>query len=415
MKINAFFAGWAGTFSYPYSSKPVHGHRNQKIHMPFHSFPLDRRRWLQRAGMLTAGIAAGPVWAQPGKPAAAGRGLVVGQLVDFSAAQQDVSKDFLIGSRAAWQDINARGGIRGRQVTHLALETDGTPAGLRAALSEAMNNPACLVLSGSVGDLLASQVAALSRQGGMDIAHAAPWLQNSSLEVDDKTFPIFASRQEQIAHALKNLSVMGVKVLGAVYAGVREHAAYHQEVERIAVSLQLGLQSFQGGGDVRQLGLKLTPGTPAVLLFVGGTPELAQFTQGLEKQSRQRYVIALADVNLQTLMQMGSARGTPVIATQAVPMVNASLPVVRQYRETLARLFDEAPNPLSLAGFIAARYTFEVLNAMEGPMTRPAVLSSFQQRANINVGGFRVAFNPQRRSGTYVTQSMMTPDGRLIG
>ena len=34
--------------------------------------------------------------------------------------------------------------------------------------------------------------------------------------------------------------------------------------------------------------------------------------------------------------------------------------------ETLARLFDEAPVALSLAGLIAVRYTFEVLNALDG-------------------------------------------------
>ena len=151
----------------------------------------------------------------------------------------------------------------------------------------------------------------------------------------------------------------------------REHAAYHLEVERIAAGMQLQLQSFQGTGDVRLLGQKLTTGTPAVLLFVGGTPELAQFTQGLEKQARQRYIVALADVNLQTLLQMGAARNTPIIATQPVPLVNAALPVVRQYRETLARLFDEPPTPLSLAGFIAARYTFEVLGGIDAPLTPP--------------------------------------------
>jgi hypothetical protein len=148
---------------------------------------------------------------------------------------------------------------------------------------------------------------------------------------------------------------------------------------------------------------------------VGGTPELAEFTQGLEKQARQRYVVALADVNLQTMLQMGAARNTPVIATQPVPLVNASLPVVRSYRETLSRLFDEPPTPLSLAGFIAARYTYEVLNDVDGPMTRQSVLAAFQRRTRFDVGGFSISFNPQRRSGSYVTQSMMTIDGRLIG
>lgn len=382
--------------------------------MPLQNPVISRRQLLQRASLLTAGAAA-PGWAQPGKSATSSRSVVVAQVVDFSPAQQDVSKDFLIGSRAAWQDINSRGGLRGKPVQHLALETDGTPASLRMALDSVKDNPSCMALSGSVGDQIASQILALSSQGGLNIAHAAPWLQNSSLEIDDRTFPIFAARQEQIAYALKTLSVMGLKELGAIYGTAHDHTAYHVELERIAAGMQLKLESFQGTGDLRLLSQKLTPTTPAVLLFVGGTPELAAFTQGLGKQARQRYIVALADVNLQTLLQMGASRNMPVIATQPVPLVNASLPIVRAYRETLSRLFDEPPTPLSLAGFIAARYTYEVLNDVDGPLTRQSALATFQRRASLDIGGFRISFNPQRRSSTYVTQSMMTIDGRLIG
>lgn len=375
---------------------------------------LNRRKVLQHAGLLTAGIAL-PGWSQSGRLAGASDNLLVAQLVDFSPEQQDVSKDFLIGSRAAWQDINLRGGIRGRPVQHLAVETDGTPTGLHSALNTTLDNPACVVLSGSVGDRLASQIVALSLQPGLNIAHAAPWLQNSNLEIDDKTFPIFAGRQQQIAYALKTLSVMGLRELGAIYASPQDYSAYHAEVERIAVGMQLRLQSFQGVNNLRMMGQKLTPGTPAILLFVGGTPELADFTKGLEKQARQRYVVALADVNLQTMLQMGATRNTPVIATQPVPLVKASLPIVRSYRETLSRLFDEPPTSLSLAGYIAARYTFEVLSDIDGPLTRQGVLAAFQRRSTLDLGGFRISFSPQHRSGSYVTQSMMTADGRLIG
>jgi hypothetical protein len=96
-------------------------------------------------------------------------------------------------------------------------------------------------------------------------------------------------------------------------------------------------------------------------------------------------------------------------------MVNASLPIVRAYRDTLARLFDEPPTPLSLAGFIAARYTFEVLSDVDGALTRQSALAAFQRRSSLDVGGYRVAFDPRRRSGTFVTQSMLTTDGRVVG
>jgi hypothetical protein len=371
------------------------------------SFPLSRRAFVTGAAAVAL-----PALAQP---RGAARPLAVVQVFDNSEREQDVSKDFLIGSRAAWQDINARGGLGGRPVEHIELAVDGSPAAVRDAWQVARDNPACVVLSGTVSDPVATALAGLLRREGAAIAHAAPWLQNSAVEVDDRTFPIFAGRQEQIAHALKSLTVGGVQEVGAVFASEREAGAYRQDVVQAAAQAGLKLATWTGAGNLAQLGQRFGPATPALLLFVGGTPELVQFTQGLDRQARQRYVIALADVNLQTVQQLGGARVTPIIVTQAVPLPTAPLPVVRRYREVLARLFDEPPAALSLAGFIAARYTFEVLAGIEGPVTRASALAAFQRRQDLDVGGFRVNFQGQRRSASFVTQSMLTPDGRVVG
>ena len=137
-----------------------------------------------RRGALLRGAAAlmlartASVWAQPGK--AAGRPVAIAQIVDMSPEQRDVSKDFLTGSRAAWQDINSRGGLKGRPVLHQSLEVDATPSSVRAALAAAKDNPNCLVLSGSAGDPAASLVVNLLREDNTALAHVAPWLQNSS-------------------------------------------------------------------------------------------------------------------------------------------------------------------------------------------------------------------------------------------
>lgn len=379
--------------------------------------PLSRAHFaLRRRALLlsAAATAAAPVLAQPNR-GSTGKPVVVAQVVDTSAAQQDVSKDFLVGSRGFWQDLNARGGLRGRPVIHLTVEVDGTPASLAAALAQARDNPACVVLSGTAGDPAAVALAQLLRREGVALAHAAPWLQNSTLEVDERTFPIFAARQEQIAHALKSLTTVGVQDIGAVFATDADHLLYQPDVARIAASLHLKLQAFRADGDLSQLPRRFTPGTPAILLFVGGTPELARFTMALGREQRQRYVVALADVNLQVMQQMAGGRSTPVIATQVVPVVTSGLPVVRAYRETLARLFDEPPAPLSLAGFIAARYTADVLGDVDGPLTRQAALAAFQRRTAVDLGGFAVRFDQRRRSGSFVTQSMLMPDGRVIG
>ncbi len=197
---------------------------------------------------------------------------------------------------------------------------DGTPDGLTAAVQSLRDNPACVALSGTVSDPVATRLVALLRRDGLAIAHVAPWLQNSIVDIDERTFPIFAARQEQIGHALKSLSALGVQEVGAVFASRREHELYREDTARIAAGMKLKLRSYPGTIPLTQLGQQMDQGTPAVLLFIGGTPELVQFTQGLDKP-----------------------------------------------------------------------------------------------RAARDLGGYRVSFDANRRSATYVTQSMLTADGRVVG
>lgn len=92
------------------------------------AFALGRRDWLRCATGIGVWVAAGqPTWAQGDSS----RTVSIAQVVDMSPTQQDVSRDFLTGSRVAWQDTNARGGIQGKPVQHMVLETDGTPGQLR--------------------------------------------------------------------------------------------------------------------------------------------------------------------------------------------------------------------------------------------------------------------------------------------
>jgi ABC-type branched-subunit amino acid transport system substrate-binding protein len=370
---------------------------------------------VRRRTLLAAGAAASLARPAAAQRPAAGQPFAIAQLYDASVAEQDVSKDFLIGARAAWQDLNARGGVRGRGVQHLAVEVDRSAGSLERAWPSVRDNPACVALSGTVSDPLARQLAEVLQKEDVPIAHAAPWLQEALLQVDERTFPIFAGRAEQIAHALRSLAISGMSEVGAVFASARDAQLYRGEVERAAAALKLKLARWTAEGSLAQLGQRLGPATPAVLLFIGGTPELVQFTQGLERQARQRYVVALADVNLQTVAQMGGGRSTPVIATQVVPVVTAALPVVRHYRDVLSRLFDEPPTALGLAGFIAAQFTIDVLQDVDGTPTRASVLAAFQRRRERDLGGFLVRFDAQRRSAAFVTQSMLTSDGRVVG
>lgn len=369
-----------------------------------------RRRWLQCAALAGATPL---VW---GAPAAAttGRAIAIAQIADMSAAQQDVGRDFVTGARAAWQAFNAQGGLAGRPVQHRVLETDGSSASLQAAWQQAQAMADCVALSGCVGHTAAALAALPARAGSAaPLAQVAPWLQGGETWADDGVFDIFAGYQVQVAHALKTLASMGVQEMGVAYGSVRLQQQSQAEVARVAQALQLRTQTLPLASDAAAQAAE----RHALLLFVGGTPELHNLLRQMQlPPGRQCYVVALADVNLQVLAQMGGLpRNTSVIATQTVPLLTSPLPVVRAYRSALARLYDEPPSPQGLAGFIAARYTIQALERVDGPVNRASMLAALRRNTHSDLGGFTVAFQGSRRSSAYVTQTMLTTDGRIVG
>ncbi|MDF1483811.1 ABC transporter substrate-binding protein [Ramlibacter sp. H39-3-26] len=401
---------------------PTNDRQEPFSHPPLPVPHLRRRHWLQW-GAGTAAAALLPAAAQSPQSGAAAAPPTIIQIADLSRAQQDVSRDFLVGSRTAWQELNARGGLRGRPVRHQVIEIDGTPASLRNAWQAANEDATCVALCGCVGNSVAQGLLELQRdkppgERAATLAQVAPWLQYSAADVGDTTFPIFAGRQAQIAYAIRTLSVVGVSELGVIYADAQTQADARAEIAQATASLGLKTQEFvpAAGGSLATLGRDLPSTAPAMLLFVGGTPEMIELIRGLRAQNLWRYLVALADVNLQVLAQSGiAARGVSVIATQAVPMLTAGVPVVRRYRAALALLFDEPPSTLGLAGYIAARYAAQVLAGLDAAPTRATALAAFQRRATMDLGGFVIDYAGGQRSATGVTQGMLATDGRIVG
>ena len=368
-----------------------------------------RRQLLRAAPGLALGLTS--LNGQPAARKSAGPEWVIAQLYDNSQAQQDVARDFLTGAQTAWQTINAKGGLMGRRVRHLSLAVDGSTAAIESALASAAAEPDCLLLSGCVGHGVALAVSqALVRYP--DMAQVAPWLQTAAVETDHQTIPVFATRNEQVAFALQQLSAMHVSEVAVVYATASDQRQFGRELERNADDLKLKLRPLPVSenliGQAQTLPADLSP----VLLFVGGTPELIQFRRGLLRQTRRYILIAMADVNAQTVRQMEGEHMHPLIITQVVPSTGSPLPIVRQYRESLAQLFDEAPSALSLAGYLAAQYTAAVLQTLPQPLTRRAVLAAFQKSPTVDLGGVRLGSSNAHRA--FVTQTMLTENGRQV-
>jgi ABC-type branched-subunit amino acid transport system substrate-binding protein len=352
-------------------------------------------------------------------PAAArslGEPIRFAQLLDSSQDQQDISRDYSTGVRLAVNDFNR---TSRKRIQLVPFQSDGSAGSLKAVMDSIRKDTSLCGLMGTAGERIALDSIQAARSEGVPIAHLAPWMSDSRFDTDRDVVAVFASREAQIRFALKSLESLGIADIGIVYSSPREFSTLHVGVEAAAGQLKLRPVAYvpQGSDDATTLASRLPGSSPVLLLFLGGTIELSLFADGLSARKLQKYIVSLADIDVGTLVQMGSGRAVPLILTQVVPNPQSStLPSVRDYRASLKAQFDEKPSQISLAGYLAGRYVFPIVARLDRPATRENILLEVERLPSEDIGGFQIGFTAtQRRGSSFVTQTILTGDGRQVG
>lgn len=374
------------------------------------SFRLSRRRGLATA--LALGSLALPRAAFSQGPAARG-GWTLLQCLDTSTAQVELARDYATGWRIAMQ-ARPPGS---RPVQLRTLELSGAAQARERLLPLLRTDAGVLGLAGTVGEGLGLACIEATREAGLPIAHLAPWLHDTRHDDAGDVLPLFASQAHRLRHTVGQLASVGMQQLGVVYADAGTETASGPGLRGALTANGLRARAWTATAGPEALAASLGPDTPPVLLYLGGTPELSRLVRALAGRGLSRYVVSLSDTDAATLAELGASRPVTVMLTQGVPNPQSgALPCVREYRGQLQRLFDEAPSPLSLAGWMAGRYVLSLLGGIDEAPSRAALLRALRQPPTVDLGGFAFDFSGgQRRGSRYVTQTLLGREGRLIG
>lgn len=339
----------------------------------------------------------------------------VTQLLDMSASQQELSRDYSTGLRLAFAELKQAQPLLPQLVT---VETDGSAASVAEALRGVAQDASQLALLGTVGESLALQAMGRIQREDLRLAHIGPWLFDTRHDADPRLLTFFASREQQLRYALQSLAAAGVGELALAYPDARMAQDMAAATQSLASGLGVKMRSIApaAGQGLQDFAARLPVGTPFYLVFMGASVELAEFVRGLGARGAQRLVVCLTGVDPTTFTQLVPDNRVPVVFTQGVPNPHSGrVPLVRSYRQALSRFFDEAPSPVSLAGYVTGRYAAQMFARLGATPTRAQVLTDVQQRRGATLDEWPLAFESSGRGSSFVAQMLLNTRGQFIG
>lgn len=375
-----------------------------------HSTSLSRRRALQVLGASAASVAF-PALAQAER-------IVLGQSAAFSGPAAQLGIQMNIGAQVLIDQVNAAGGIGGRQI-ELRTADDGYEPDRCKANTEKFLRDGVFALFGYVGT--PTSLAALPLANEARTPFIAPFTGAEGLRdpFSRYAFHVRASYFDETELIVKNLTSLGLTRISVFYQDDSYGMAGLTGVQRALAARNLAPASLgtvqRNSVDVAAAVQSILPAQPQAIVQIGAYQSCAAFIRAARKAGFGGTFFNVSFVGTQALADELGPDGKGVMISQVMPYPYApTMAIVREYLNALkAHGGGKAqPNYSSIEGYIAAKVLVEGLK--RAPKLTPDGLIAGLESIDTSFGGFNVSFGPRKHTGsTFVDLSMLTEDGRV--
>ncbi|AVA37428.1 MULTISPECIES: ABC transporter substrate-binding protein [Cupriavidus] len=372
-----------------------------------------RRRSLGALGALgslgalssLAGIAPQTAFAQPA-PSGARRQLVVGQLVDRTGPQADLSRDYLAGAKVLFDAYNASNGSL--RIVHVARDADTNPRGATAQAVALADSEHAEVLFGP-GDALLPALAASTELSRRGVQIVAP-LSGLSLNAENVWFTR-ADYQSELDAAVRQLRGFGLTAVTLAVSpdfAAGTLAAGTPWLSRLEKAMSVQTVPLTGNFD--ESARRIAAGRPGAVIVGGDTLAYGSLGRALAAQNWYGFLVGLSAVSpLSAREILGTGYAGGMVVTQIAPGPQEStLRVVKEHVARMKQYLDEPPSPATLAGYIGAAWLVRAASGTKAP--GPVELRRALQ-TRVDVGDFTLDFTRGLRGSQYVQLAPINKSG----
>jgi branched-chain amino acid transport system substrate-binding protein len=431
---------------------------------------MNRRRFLGlTSGMVAGGCLLGPggrSWAQvapaprPGARPAAGppepatasapgvsaRDVKIGMSAAFKGTQAGLGTELWRGAAAYYAELNARGGVNGRQLTVIALDDDYQPDPCVRNTIRLMEQDPVFFLSNYVGTPTLTRALPIIKSYGDaaligNFTGAQPQREQPYA---DFVFNVRASYRQEMGALVERFWALGARKFGVYYQIDAYGRSGTDGVERALA--QRGSRFVAEATYVRGAKFEEDMG-PAVsvlrqagcdaVLCTGAYQGCGAFVRAARDVG---WTVPISNVSfvgsdamLALLLKQGKAAGRDytraLVNSQVVPSYDdATLPGVAEYRALMDKhnpvlpeaLRDKTYAPqrysfISLEGFINAKVVVEALRRAGVNPTRASLRQALESLRNLDLGiGAPLTFSPERHQGLDSVYFTRVEGGRWV-
>ena len=364
-------------------------------------------------GQLAPDAAGGsdPESVPSGEPGVFDDYILFGQSAAFSGPANELGINMRLGIKAAFQEVNQRGGVNGRQL-ELKFMDDAYEPEAAITNTKQLIEDRVFALIGAVGTPTSRSATPVAAEEG--IPYVAPFTGAAFLRDPEwqNIVNLRASYNQETEEMVERLTEdLGIERIAVMYQDDSYgRAGYNGATSALA---RRGMEPVSVGLYPRNtLAVKtglldLRKGNPEAVIIIGAYQPVAALISWARFIGMDPIFMTVSFVGSNALaeelvsMELRSA-GTGVFVTQVVPFPSdTSLPIVQSYHRALSAFAPAAePGFVSFEGYLAGRLAIASLERCGRDVTRTCFLDIIRNEEPFDLDGFEMRYGPDDNQGS---------------
>jgi ABC-type branched-subunit amino acid transport system substrate-binding protein len=341
--------------------------------------------------------------------------IILGNSGDLSGTSASLTKDYLRGMNAYFDEVNQKGGIRGEKIKLLTLD-DGFNVDKTAENTKALIEQNVLALVGFRGTANVQKIIPQLQAAGIaEIGNTSGAKSLRDPYVED-LFHLRASTSDEIEAAVNHAWTTGITRIAVAY---QDDAFGKEGIDALNASLKKRGSAPvaqapvpRGTVDVAKAIESVFAASPQAVMYIGQSKPAAALIKGIHaKGGRPQFFVLSVASGLHADLGEEAAG---VIVSQVVPYPFTELgnPVVREYQKILGNYDDGKFSYNSMEGFLNAKLVVLALQKTPPPLNRARLINTLRGLTNEDLGGFSISYGPHSNLGSrFVALTMIRKDG----
>ncbi len=357
-------------------------------------------------------------WAANAEQGVTNDKIVFGQAAALEGPAAQLGLDMQAGIRAAFEEVNKAGGVKGRKLELISLDDGYEPNKSIEATKKLIDENKVFALIGPVGTPTSAATQPIALQANVPFIGpftGAEFLRNPfQPNVINIRGSYFQETEAMVERLTKDRAITRISIFYQDDAfGRAGLAGVQKALEKRNMELASEGTFERNTVAVKGALLSIQKGKPEAIIMVGPYRPCAEFIKLARQVKLDAVMVNISFVGSNALAKESGPAGAGVVVTQVVPFPgDASVPLVARYQAALKAVNPDAqPGFGTLEGYMTGRLVIAALEKLQGEPTRRALLDTVFG-STFDLGGARLVYGPSDNQGMdEVFLTVIQPDG----